>query len=419
MHYQANILILALIFMANFGYGQSIDIIATRYSESKTLIESLSKKQLNNKDLRPALELLKKKLQEEALKNTAEKIEGGVDSGGGSLVKIKKVTGLLDLYLYNPKAFFSLEKGLALPKTRTYKDFGFEVLENKTSPLIQQALKQVKKWQASSPFVALFVTKALQEIPVFYVKSHLAFKDQMAFIPQDMNHLKNSIGLGAYYIKDLGVLIEKDSFDGLSLNNQVALLVHEALRHQQMTFDSGMTNEDVQKLTAMIMSEPAQGQSLDRIQYGGGFMLKLLDEANLQIKFGEFTNTLCRYAPDSCQGINDLIARGAISSSSLNLLRLVIEMHDKSFYPMPEQERKDLRALIQEAYEFARAEVLKEKPAPNLKKQYSNPSWNEFTKDTLASLSVDYNNHERYYSARNYILQDFINEMKQMGVLVD
>lgn len=409
----------ALLILTNSGYGQNIDTIESRYNESKVLVQSLSNEKLSDKQLLSSVRSLKKSLKMGGPKTA----QGGVDSGGGTLVQIKQITGLLDLYLYNPKAFFSTTEGLPLPITRTYKDFGFEVLDNKSSTHIQQALMQVEKWRASSPFVTMFVAKALNEIPAFYIKSRLAFNDQMAFIPGNTNLPKDSIRLGAYYIRDLGVLIEKNSFDALSLNNQTALLVHEALRHQQMTFDSGMTNEDIQRLTAMLLSEPAPNLSLDHIPYGGTFMLKLLEDAENEIQFGSYSRIICKFIPDTCSWINDNYSTRGVNQSDLGLLVATNEMeryfYSLEFEKLSRKDQEKILAITNEARDFAIAKRKQEEPARILKTQYSNPSWNSFTKPLLADLSRAYNNRERYYSVRNLMLQDFTEKMRSQGLIID
>jgi hypothetical protein len=89
------------------------------------------------------------------------------------------------------------------------------------------------------------------------------------------------------------------------------------------------------------------------------------------------------------------------------------------FEKLSRKDQEKILAITNEARDFAIAKRKQEEPARILKTQYSNPSWNSFTKSLLADLSRAYNNRERYYSVRNLILQDFTEKMRSQGLIID
>jgi hypothetical protein len=90
------------------------------------------------------------------------------------------------------------------------------------------------------------------------------------------------LSTAALYIKNFGSFISKKHFESLDLNNQVALIIHEALRHQQITNNFGITNQSVQLITASVMN----GNSVDNDEILTGKLSEILrinnDENNLQ-----------------------------------------------------------------------------------------------------------------------------------------
>lgn len=411
---------LALLMLTNSGNAQNIDSIESRYTQSKNLIEILAKRKVSDKDLLSAT----KNLQENIKIDSKKISQGGVGSGGGTIVRSGQDKGLLDLYLYNQKAFFSSEKGVILPSTRTYSDFGFDILENANTSIVQRSLAQVEKWRASSPFMTAFISKALKELPVFYVKSSLAFKDQMVFIPSGMKFPADSMSLGAYYIRNLGALVDKKTFDGLSLQNQMALLIHEALRHQQMTFDSGMSNEEVQKLTGLTMRDPTAGISLDRVAYLEPLLQRLLQDAEADIQIKAHAQNICRTAADTCYLLEEEI-KYSIADRNYGLVNLLeankVLFADAMDLRFSREERNRFFKVADLTYGFARDLALNSpefKTVP-LATEYSSYMWNAKTKSTMAKLAQEYNKNERENRDGEIDLERFIEEMKKMGVLVD
>lgn len=406
---------LALSVLTIPGYGQKLDSIDSQYLQSKALMEKVLSKKFDDKALIDSIRRLSEKNEKIDFKAISQ---GGVDSGGGTLVRTAQTRGLLDLYLYNYKAFNSRAPGVVLPNTPSYTDNGFDALVNSDSSIIPKTLAQVAKWNVSSPTIANLVTIALIKLPIYYVKSKLLFKDKMVFVPANINFPEGAISLGAYYIKDIGVFIEKESFDRLSLKNQMGLLVHEALRHRQLSFESGMSNEIVQKVTSLIMSEPQPGVSLDNVAYlQGPILQKLLRVADLSIRAKKMADDLCNESPGICP-----IMRGHVEEI-IKFNRALLDYHlTAEFFERPSVERDREIKLSRHLMELKRTLFtlqLEMNPDTVLLEDLNFSLKNSLVMFRMAAIAQIYNEIRSRSSEEAKALKSFISGMKQMGVIAD
>lgn len=401
---------LALAILTNHAYGQNFDSIGSKspmansikeidlqYLQSKVAIEKILGKKIATKNLSDTVRFL---LDENNKTEAKSQALGGVDSGGGTLVSISQTHGLLDLYLYNNEAFISKNPGLNLPNTPAYADFGFDALANSNSHIIPKTLAQIEKWKESSPLVAEMVVKALKSLPVYIVKAKLTFKDQMVFVPTGVNLPGSAINLGAFYVKDIGVFINKSSFELMSLDNQMGLLVHEALRHRQLSFASGMSNETLQKLTAKIISNPSPGTSLDNPTYlQGAILQKILRVAELSAHARYQADNICKERKATC-----FILEGSFAE----IREYFLLVQD------PELKRELgelLRTLRTIAFESA--------PSTPIIEELNFSLRNSQGVFRLANIAKRYNENPDRSSAEADALNNFILGLKQMGVLAD
>lgn len=282
-------------------------------------------------------------------------------------------------------AFFSQEKGVVLPVTDTYRDYGFESFKNTNSRIVEMALQKVEPWRASSPFITAFLSKALRELQIFYVKSRLAFKDQMAFIPKDLKFPDSSLRLGAFYISEFGTFIEKTTFDSLSLQNQMALLIHEGLRHQQMGFNSGMSNEDLQKLTAFLLREPAPGLSLDNVAYLNPLLQRLLNDAKRDIQVGLYGAEACHLLPEVCELLK-------LDDVQDNLSKIIIKLGESSMdFRYRSSERESFYQLSNRIYSFFKENTFRRNDVKTLARGYYTPLVGQSSVPELIKLARKYN----------------------------
>ncbi|MGZ6442458.1 MAG: hypothetical protein ACXWRU_20555 [Pseudobdellovibrionaceae bacterium] len=223
--------------------------------------------------------------------------QGGVDSGGGTFITVKQNFGLLDLYLYNQKAFFDQTKGAsALPETKAYQKIGFDRLITNQIPLVQKTLAQIQKWIPSSPIMAPRISNALAGLPIYYTHYKIHGNHLNYSLPSNISIASSNLSLGAYYLNGFGVLIEKNIFDQISESNQMALLIHEALRHFQISLTSAISNDVVQKLTAKIMTNPQPHETLDTYEFMSGPILDdVLQKQILTLKSYRILNSACAH----------------------------------------------------------------------------------------------------------------------------
>ncbi|RYZ66752.1 MAG: hypothetical protein EOP09_12185, partial [Proteobacteria bacterium] len=195
---------------------------------------------------------------------------GGVGSGGGTGYQ----GGLLDLAIYNQVAFFDKTPGAQLPDTRSYKKFGFDRLNNRSLPVVQKTLAQLHVWFVSSPEISSRVAEALTSMPIYYGARIPQGTPLAYYIPSDFNISGSELEILGIYIPTLGNFTSREKFEALSEKNQMAYLIHEALRHLQISHGSLMTDESLQQLTAKIMGAPKNPQdTLDRMEYMVGPIL--------------------------------------------------------------------------------------------------------------------------------------------------
>lgn len=412
---------LALSILTIPGYAQKVDSVDFQYLQSKSVMEKLLSKKLDDKTLKETIRILSEKFEKnddyENIKFKYFKL-GGVDSGGGTLVVARQTRGLLDLYLYNDKAFSSRESGIALPETPSYQDHGFDALINSESSIIPMTLAQVEKWKESSPIIANLVSKALKELPLYYVNAKLIFKDQMIYVPANISFPPGTIALGAYYLKDMGVFIEKNSFDCLSLKNQMGLLVHEALRHRQLSFESGMSNEVIQKLTALMISEPQKGMTLDNVAYLNDRIIeKILKVAKLRTRAKEKAESLCKERPDTCQ-----VLRGTVEEILENYRAMSDYQLTTEFFNEPSNERErelDFRREFGELTRTLRALAFETSPNTEVLEELNFSLKNSAEMFRMVAIAKTYNENGGRFSAEAEALKSFMSGLKQMGVLTD
>lgn len=396
---------IALLIMTNSGNAQSVNTLKT------------SPQKMPTRFLKQAPTINFKNLKEKDTKvNSSKTAEGGVHSGGGTLIKTNQGIGLLDLYLYNNEAFSSKTKGQTLKVTKAYQDFGFEFLTDNNTEILNKTLRQIEKWAPSSPVMARFITTQIKEIPIYYTSYQLGFKDQSAFIPTGANLPNVELSLAAYYIENLGVFIQKPVFDSLSEKNQMALLIHEGLRHAQITWGYQLSNEQLQKLTAEVLREPSTKMTLDKPPY----MQKELAQA--AIEFSKEVSTI--------RDIDALICK--LSAQFCNLGELSMSSHEEIYlqaisylWPKLRTERdgtryRDLYATYEQltigqgSLQNLKLMLIASEAAPSVR-SITLGVRTRFSYDSLSSLIAEYNMNAGRFSESSIKIRKFISFMRDSG----
>jgi hypothetical protein len=186
--------------------------------------------------------------------------EGATSSGGGSSVSVEGKRQLLDIYLHQGRPLLPIP-GSKLPKTEALKKIGIERLDPNKSPAFALARSWLASWRQNSPNVVAIIEESLDETPFFYVPLEFGFTDQTFHLPPGAKKdpVLKTLSTVAYYQAELGVLVSKPAFESLDLTNQAALLVHEAVRHIQITYGAKLSNELLQNLTATLaLTQPSR-----------------------------------------------------------------------------------------------------------------------------------------------------------------
>lgn len=218
--------------------------------------------QLTEKDLQD----IKARIEKAALRAS-----GGTDTGGGTIVKTEHGFELLDLYLSESKESRNdLQIANQDFETRAFQNLGIELIKNAQNSIFQEAIHQVKMWQASSPILAANMVRALENMAFYYIKGSFQKPALGYYLPESSNLSSSSLNMVAFYKKGLGSYIGLDDLRQIPRRHQVALFIHESLRFLNSTGNLDLSNELVQKLTAEVMSPPSLGRTLDRPEYLGG-----------------------------------------------------------------------------------------------------------------------------------------------------
>lgn len=210
----------------------------------------------------------------------AEADRGGDISGGGAWVAPDGNRVLLDLYVSRPEiARESGSPGMKLPVSPALESIFIERLNKKEFELVKKAQARLDLWDASSPVVVGLVREALERAPLFYTSYRIGFRDEHYFIPEELESGERvgSIQTMAYYSKGFGILVSKSDFESLSERDQIALLIHESLRHVQISYGYDLSDRALQNITAaIVLRNPEENESLDGERYLDGELLRVV-----------------------------------------------------------------------------------------------------------------------------------------------
>ena len=206
---------------------------------------------------------------------------GAIDGGGGNQLVLQGCPVLLDLYLANPHFDeHNCIPGIQLADTKSLRLINLDKLNSNDSIIIKQAMNSLELWQKSSPVTVGLIKEAIIGAPLYYTNYQIAVKDKHYSIPKEFENQINSQDLKtiAFYSRDFGVLISMNDFNRLSKKSQIALIIHESLRHVQIQYDFKMSNASIQKIAAAVATRgPAKNESLDMEEYADGDLLEKIE----------------------------------------------------------------------------------------------------------------------------------------------
>ncbi len=192
--------------------------------------------------------------------------EGGIHGGGGNLVLINDGRRmLLDLFVNDVNfPFNGSADRMNIISTEPLMKLGVDRLPNEVFITRLQLNERIDAWRNTSPFFARLIQMAIEKISIYIFKGDIGFTDENYFIPDEKISEIRAIKTIAYYIEDYGFFLSSNQFESLDLNNQAAVIFHEALRHIQISYHLKLSNETLQILTAALITGPSPDQkSLD------------------------------------------------------------------------------------------------------------------------------------------------------------
>lgn len=204
-------------------------------------------------------------LMKNRLDSVGTRARGGVDTGGGTLVISKDgQRDLLDLVNFAPKLLEDRTPGILLPKDNALKAVGIQLFKSVDLELYNDLKAKIRAWHATSPYAVSILEKALKNVPLYFFNYKLgsALADKQAF----GLHGRTATPV-AHYLYKFGTLISRPDFESLTSINQQALILHETLRHATIVYKYQMTDENLQRMTAAVLSGPNNDwASLDSVQ---------------------------------------------------------------------------------------------------------------------------------------------------------
>lgn len=230
---------------------------------------------INELDDQKTLKSFIQKLHEKS-ESLEKQSSGGVDSGGGGNLVLYKNGDLKLLdFVANPlDSNAASRRPLHIPSTASLQAWGIDRLQLDDFAPKSFFMAKISAWESSSPFMAEILKQAISSIPIYIVDYEFKVNTQSYFLPSSARSPSiKGIVTAAIYVRDYGVLVSKKYFEHLDFENQVGLILHETLRHIQLTYGYANSNRSLQQLTAALMRGPRRHESLDSAEYLDGKLL--------------------------------------------------------------------------------------------------------------------------------------------------
>jgi hypothetical protein len=198
---------------------------------------------------------------------SAAAFAGGEGSGGGTVGRFPGTTqlALVDLVQRNPGLApaqdpWTPEDGITV--SRFARTLGYDHFQIQGTHAYQTVLTRLSLWEASSPIVISSIRQALAQMDWIYT----AYRQQVC----SSDSLPHGLPLSAFegaviFDATFGARLSAPVWNRMGSLSREALLIHEALRHIEIVYQSAITEDDLRAIVSqIILSAPQEGETLDR-----------------------------------------------------------------------------------------------------------------------------------------------------------
>lgn len=178
----------------------------------------------------------------------------GDAGGGGSFVRCSNQQSwrLLDRVNRNPELLTGISKKVISEK----KEEGKELQRINTSelPAFSRATEMLDRWQDDSPQLVKMIDQAMRNVPYFFVNRGLSLSEQFTLANEAKAKCENlEVKTAIRFLPKYGSFISNPLWSSADLDTQAGLLIHEALRQVQITYEFDIKNEDLENITASLV----------------------------------------------------------------------------------------------------------------------------------------------------------------------
>ena len=202
------------------------------------------------------------------LETMAKSLKGGVDTGGGTLIRINRglfsYSQLIDFYNFAPNLNESSYKKIRIPPTNIPNSCPLRpsfngrtlnrLFENQILSVMMPLAMGSRDETAFAGINRNLILEAMDNTEFIFSERRLgeAAVDSKAYLKESSNHIQR-IPL-AVYIQGQGTIASLPDFNEISGQNQVGLIVHEILRQISIGYKLYVSDYDLQEITAQLMS---------------------------------------------------------------------------------------------------------------------------------------------------------------------
>ena len=249
-----------------------------------------------------------------------ERSRGGWSSGGGTLISKdgKDQYMLIDLFKNDKNFEDDFKNGTKLP-TISYKR---ELFKYNKSVFNWSKIRKVNIKLLSSPYkflqdrldlwrnglkkqeekiVIRMIRESIENSHFYYTsKSPEKYKYQLPEWVKEEYPKSKTIRVATFnHVANFGVLLFKENWDKAGKISQAGTILHEGMRQIQISYGDGMSEEDLEKVTAKIIMEEPNGNDKLSVYFGNfiGDLVRNTDNKyrtdlinlcdKLQAKYGE------------------------------------------------------------------------------------------------------------------------------------